>query len=92
MTVTYEELLRQIEYEAYSRAPEITQGFIFDGLYVEWEQQQQADGAGVAYPCSSKLDKGNFMATIALLGARRGRDVLCVKARVASPGMRLQLA
>ncbi|KAK2738740.1 hypothetical protein FQN57_006907 [Myotisia sp. PD_48] len=90
----YEALLSQIEYEVYGRAVEISKGYIFDGLYVEWDKpdaNHDGTGNGAGYPTCSPLDKGNFSATVALLGSRRGRDVLSLRVRVGSRGMRLQL-
>ncbi|KAI1928667.1 hypothetical protein LOZ39_001165 [Ophidiomyces ophidiicola] len=88
---SHAQLLSQIQNEVYARAPEITEGYAFDGLYVEWD----LGGPGshvVAFPHSSILDKSNLAATLALLRTRSGKDMLCLKVRVSSPDAKLQLA
>lgn len=72
------------------RATEITEGRIFEGLYVEWDRSG-AEESG-AFPSSSVLDKRNYVSTMGLLRARGGRDVLCVKVRVAGAGMLLRVS
>ncbi|TPX26452.1 hypothetical protein DIZ76_011914 [Coccidioides immitis] len=86
---TYPSLLNQIQKEVYTRAPEIADGYAFDGLYVEWDR---SSGTGLTFPPSSSLDRDNLAATLALLRTRLGRDVICLKVRVASPDVKLQLA
>ena len=73
------------------RATEITEGRIFEGFYIEWDRAG-GEETGCSFPSSSVLDKRNYLSTMGLLRARNGRDVLCVKVRVASPGMLLRVA
>ncbi|EEP75780.1 predicted protein [Uncinocarpus reesii 1704] len=85
---TYATILGQLQKEVYARAPEITEGFSFDGLYIEWDR---TSGASLTFPPSSALDRDNLVATLGLLKARPGRDVLCLKVRVSTPDVKLQL-
>lgn len=86
---THATLLSQIQKEIVARTPEITEGYSFDGLYIEWDR---SSGTGLTFPPCSVVDRDNLAATLALLRSRVGRDVLCMRIRVASPDTKLHLA